>query len=226
MASIFGKFRDIVKSEVLDAADKLQDPAKNTKRIMYDLERQLEKVTNDTAALEAKKKTAKRDLEKCKKDIAEMELYTKRAIQAGNEEHATKFAEKQVELMADLEDYQYIYDQLEKDTAEMNKQRNELMKNMKDCQRRQATIAAKVTVARTQEAMSKAGASMNKANGYVGEFAQMERKAEELMDHSNAVLEMDANDADSTASLKKLYGPSTSASDLVAKAKARVAENA
>lgn len=226
MGSIFEQLKNIIKAEALEAADKLQDPAKQTKRIMYDLERQLDKVTNDTAALDSKKKTAYRDLERCKAEIKELEVYTEKALRAGNEDHANQFAEKQVELMADLETYQSIYDQLVADTAEMKAKRNELVKNMKDCQRRQATVAAKVTVARTQEAMSKTGASINKANGYVGEFARMERKAEEIMDKSNAILEIDAEDADSTASLKKLYGPTTSASDLVAAAKTRIAENA
>ncbi|HBS94023.1 MAG TPA: phage shock protein A, partial [Firmicutes bacterium] len=64
---------------------------------------------------------------------------------------------------------------------------------------------AKVAVAKTQEKITKLGASADKIEGSMGAFQRMEAKADKMLDEANAMAELDSQPVDEAQALEEKY---------------------
>lgn len=223
MSDILKRSKSIMEAHINDILDQMEDPAKQSKKILRYLERDLASVKNETASVMAAEKAAERDLTRCRKEIKEMDDYAEKAVMAGNDEDAQSFLSKKVELVNDEAIYAEIYEHAKANAASMREMHNKLVKDINACQMRQRMVAGKVSVAKTKETVNKAGASIDKASSNVGEFSRMEEKATSMLDTAMAREELDAESVDPTANLKAKYSDaSTTVSDELAALKARL----
>ena len=89
---ILARFKDIMAANINALLDKAEDPEKMIDQTMRNLTADLGKVKEETAAVMADEQRCKRELDECNKEIAEMQAYAEKAVLAGNDEDAAKFA--------------------------------------------------------------------------------------------------------------------------------------
>ncbi len=95
---ILTRFRDIMSSNINALLDKAEDPEKMIDQCLRNLNSDLNKVKAETAAIMAEEQRAKRTLDECKEEIAKMQSYAVKALEADNEDDARKFLEQKASL--------------------------------------------------------------------------------------------------------------------------------
>lgn len=223
MSGILKRFTSIMEANIQDALDRMEDPEKQTKKILKDLENSLAEVKDQTAAVMAQEKKAKRDLDAIKAEIAEMDAYAEKAVIAGNDGDAETFLKKKMELKEKEVTLTEIYNSAASNSTQMREMHNKLVEDIDACRTRQSIIAGKAAVARTKETINKTGATIDKATGGLGDFARMEAKADAMLDKAMSREELDASMVDPVESIKNKYNvKETSVSDELAALKARL----
>lgn len=223
MSGILKRFGDIMDANMQDLLDRMEDPEKQTKKILKDLEKNLAEVKDETASVMAQEKKAKRDLDAVRAEIAEMDKYAEKAVLAGNDEDAQAFLTKKMELKGKETTLAEIYNAAVSNSTQMKEMHNKLVDDIEQCRTRQAMIAGKAAVARTKETVNRTGAAVDKATGGLGDFARMEAKADAMLDKAMSREELDASMVDPVESIKNKYDVTeTSVSDELAALKARL----
>lgn len=124
MANILTRFKDIMAANINSLLDKAEDPEKMIDQYLRNMEKDLATIKSEAAAVIAVKNSAERKVEECKGEIAKMESYAKKALQAGNESDARMFLQKKETLNSKLADLEK-----ERETAVVNAEK---MKEMHD----------------------------------------------------------------------------------------------
>ena len=106
---ILTRFKDIMASNINALLDKAEDPEKMIDQCLRNLNSDLGKVKSETAAIMAEEQRAKRALDECNAEIARMQQYAVKALEAGNEADARKFLEKKAQLTAKLRELEEAY---------------------------------------------------------------------------------------------------------------------
>ena len=83
MANILTRFKDIMAANINSLLDKAEDPEKMIDQYLRNMEKDLATIKSEAAAVIAVKNSAERKVEECKGEIAKMESYAKKALQAG-----------------------------------------------------------------------------------------------------------------------------------------------
>lgn len=101
---ILSRFKDIMSSNINALLDKAEDPEKMIDQCLRNLNSDLGKVKSETASIMAEEQRAKRVLDDCEEEIAKMQTYAVKALEANNENDARKFLEHKASLSAKLLD--------------------------------------------------------------------------------------------------------------------------
>ncbi|MDO4719782.1 MAG: PspA/IM30 family protein [Peptostreptococcaceae bacterium] len=214
MANILGRFKDIMSANVNALLDKVEDPAKMVDQYLRNMEKDLQEVKEETAAVMAEETRAKRELDACIADIDKMQEYAKRALESGNEGDARKFLETKTSLATKKESLEKIYETAAGNAQKMRGMYDKLVQDIQALQAKKSEIKAKVAVAKTQQNMSKIGTSVSSASGNMSAFSRMEEKANRMLDEAGAMSELNRSAEDSDISkLTEKYSVSTSAVD-------------
>ena len=137
--------------------------------------------------------------------MAKYEDLAEKALMAGNEDDARVFLAKKQELESAGAGLQTAYDAAHANAAKMRDMHDKLVKDINDLNARRQAIAAKVSVAKTQDRVNKLGAGADKMKGTMGAFSRMEEKANRMMDEANASSELDKQPMDEAQSLEEKY---------------------
>jgi len=89
--SILARFKEIMSSNINALLDKVEDPEKMIDQCLRNLNSDLGKVKSETATIMAEEQRAKRELDECTEDIAKMQSYAVKALEANNETDAKSF---------------------------------------------------------------------------------------------------------------------------------------
>lgn len=190
---IISRFKDIMSANINALLDKSEDPAKMINQYLRDLESDLGKVKAETAAIMAEETRSKRLLDECASEIAKMQEYAAKAVQAGNDEDARQFLVKKKQLAEKQAGLQQAYDLAAVNASKMRQMHDKLVNDINSLNARKDTIKAKVAVAKTQDKINKVGSSISGARGTVSAFDRMEEKAERMLDEANAMAELNAD---------------------------------
>ena len=102
MASILGRFKDIMSANINSLLDKMENPEKMIDQYVRNMERDLNSVKSETAAVMAQESAAKRKVVECEDEIKKMDTYARKALKSGNESDAKLFLEKNDTLQTKL----------------------------------------------------------------------------------------------------------------------------
>ena len=202
---MLSRFGDIISSNVNALLDKAENPSKMVDEYLRKANKDLADVKRETAGVMAEETRTKRLVDENAASVAKYEDLAEKALMAGNEDDARVFLAKKQELESAGAGLQTAYDAAHVNAAKMRDMHDKLVKDINDLNARRQAIAAKVSVAKTQDRVNKLGAGADKMKGTMGAFSRMEEKANRMMDEANAASELDEQPADEAQTLEEKY---------------------
>jgi phage shock protein A len=219
--SILTRFRDIMSSNINALLDKAEDPEKMIDQCLRNLNSDLGKVKSETAAIMAEEQRAKRVLEDCNEEIAKMQTYAVKALEANNEADARKFLEQKASLSSRQPGLQDAFDLAHINATHMREMHDKLVNDINELDSRKDMIKGKLAVAKTQERINKMGSSVVSANDSMASFQKYEDMADRALDKANAMAELNRSSSNQTIDdLTEKYTIDTSVDDELAALKA------
>lgn len=203
--SILERFSDIIKANINDLLDKCENPAKMIDQYMRDLTESLAEVKKETAAVMAEETRTKRMVDANTAEVAKYEDLAKKALLAGNEGDARVFLEKKQELAAAGAKLAATYEAARVNADKMRQMHNKLVDDIETLRSRRESIKAKVAVAKTQDKVNKLTSASDRAESAMGAFDRMEQKAEQMLDRSNAMAELNSKPVSEVETLEQKY---------------------
>lgn len=202
---ILARFSDIISANINTLLDKAEDPAKMIDQYLRKMMDDLAEVKKETAGVMAEESRTKRLVDENEKEVAKYGDLAKKALLAGNEDDARVFLSKKQELETVGAGLQTSYAVSHENAVKMRQMHDKLVKDINTLNSRREVIKAKVAVAKTQEKMSKLGASGDKAQGVTSAFDRMEAKADKMLDTANAMSELNSKAVDEAQALEEKY---------------------
>lgn len=220
---IISRFGDIMKANINELLDRCEDPAKMVDQTLRDLNENLAQVKKETAAVMAEEKRNERIVNGIKEDIAKYDSAARKALQAGNEDDARVMLTKKGEKEAQLESAQKTYDIAKANADKMQQMHNKLVSDINTLNGKREQIKAQVSMAKAQEKVNKATASMN-TTASMEAFSRMEAKAQKMLDSANAEAELNTGSGDEAQDIMNKYsgGGNGAVDDALAKMKAEM----
>lgn len=219
--SILTRFKDIMASNINALLDKAEDPEKMIDQCLRNLNSDLGKVKSETAAIMAEEQRSKRVLDDCSAEIAKMQTYAVKALEANNEDDARKFLEQKASLSSKLSGLQEAYDLANANAAHMRELHDKLVNDINELESRKDMIKGKLAVAKTQERINKMSSSVASANDSMASFKKYEDLADKALDKANAMAELNrSSQEDTIEDLTKKYSIDSNVEDELAALKA------
>lgn len=218
---ILTRFRDIMSSNINALLDKAEDPEKMIDQCLRNLNTDLGKVKSETASIMAEEQRAKRVLDECNDEIAKMQTYAIKALEANNEADAKKFLEQKASLANKLPGLQEAYNLAHGNATHMREMHDKLVEDINELESRKDMIKGKLAVAKTQERINKMGSSVTSANDSIASFKKYEDMADKALDKANAMAELNNSSSEQTLEdLKDKYATDSNVDDELAALKA------
>lgn len=206
---VLSRFKDIMDANINALLDKCEDPAKMIDQTLRKLRENLAEVKQETAAVMADEKNAKRKLDECEAEIAKYTTAAKNALQAGNEGDAKELIAKKQKFETQKTSLQQTYDVAHNNAEKMRQMHDKLVHDIDDLEIRKDSIKAKVQVAKAQDKVNKLTSGTAKSEASLAAFDRMEAKANKMLDQAEAEADLNAG-VNETKSLADKY---TSGSD-------------
>ena len=203
---IIARFKDIMASNINALLDKVEDPEKMVEQLLRNLSEDLAEVKKETASVIAEETRAKRELDACKSEIAELLSYATKALQASNEDDARAFLTEKSTKESVLVNLQSTYDIAHQNATSLRQMHDKLVKDINELNARKQAVKGKMAVAKTQKRINKiVGSSVDSANDSISAFSRLEAKANKALDEANAMAELNASTAGDIKDLKAKY---------------------
>ena len=199
------RFADIIKANVNDLLDRAEDPAKMVDQYLRDLTESLAEVKEETAGVMAEEARTARMVSENNKEVEKYDDLARRALQAGNEGDARTFLAKKQQLEAQGESLAAAAEAARDNAEKMRAMHDKLVNDIETLRGRREAIKAKVAVAKTQDQVNKVSSAGDSAAAAMSAFDRMEAKADEMLDRSNAMTELNADPTDPAADLERKY---------------------
>ena len=204
MASILGRFKTIMASNINALLDKMEDPEKMIDQYLRDMEKDLGSVKAETVAVMAQESAAKRKVAECENEIKKMEDYAKKALQAGNEADARMFLEKKGSIKIKLESLEKEKMIAVENSLKMREMHDKLTSDIQKLNARKNEIKAKIKMAKSAQKISAMTSSAG-ISGKMSSFNSIEEKADRMLDEANATIELNSPKKDEMDDLMKKY---------------------
>lgn len=199
------RFADIIKANVNDLLDRAEDPAKMVDQYLRDLAESLAEVKEETAGVMAEEARTARMVSENNKEVEKYDGLARRALQAGNEGDARTFLAKKQQLEAQGESLVAAAEAARDNAEKMRAMHDKLVNDIETLRGRREAIKAKIAVAKTQDQVNKVSSAGDSAAAAMSAFDRMEAKADEMLDRSNAMAELNADPTDPAADLERKY---------------------
>ena len=202
---ILERFGTLIKANINDLIDKMEDPSKMIDQYLLDLREDLAEVKKETAGVMAEEQRAKRLFEDNQAQVAKYENFAKKALAAGNDDDARVFIAKKQELEEAGAAINTAYAVARENAEKMRKLHNKLVADIDNLNSRRNAIKAKVSVAKTQDKVNEISSGSDKGQGAKDAFDRMEQKANDMLDRSNAMNELNSQPVDDAKALEDKY---------------------
>jgi phage shock protein A len=222
---IISRFADIMEANINALLDKCEDPAKMIDQTLRKLNEELAEVKNETAAVMAEEKSAKRRVDELQAEIDKYESSARKAIQAGNDGDAKTLLARKQDLESQKVTADSTYAVAKANSEKMQQMYNKLTSDINALNSRRETIKVQVSMAKAQDRVTRVAAEIGKTN-VADTFSRMETKAQKMLDESTARAELSktqlAGDATEELANKYASGNGKSVDDELARMKAEM----
>lgn len=210
---ILDRFATIVKANINELLDKMEDPSKMIDQYLIDLRNDLAEVKKETAGVMAEEQRAKRLFDDNQAQVAKYEAFAKKALTSGNEGDARVFISKKQEYEEAGAALGTAYAVARENATKMRQMHNKLVADIDSLNARRNAIKAKVAVAETQNRVNEISSGSDKSQGAMDAFERMEQKANDMLDRSNAMNELNSKPVDEAKALEEKYKNNTASVD-------------
>ncbi len=225
---ILSRFKDIMSANINALLDKAEDPEKMIDQTLRNLNKDLAKVKEETAAVMADEAKCKRDLDEVNAEVAKMQSYAEKAVIAGNDADAARFLQEKAKLQTKQQGMQQAYDVAAANSMKMRQMHDKLVNDIATLESKRDTIKAKIRVAKAQKDINKITSSVGDSANSIAAFERYEAKADKMLDIENAKAELSqteaANEVDNLAA-KYDASPDAAVQDELAALKAKLGVN-
>jgi len=202
---ILSRFKNIMAANVNALLDKVEDPAKMIDQTLRNLATDLAAVKKETAGVMAEETRTRREADANQAQVTKNMDMARKALAAGNEDHARVFLNKKNELEAQGVELQKLAEAAQQNAVQMRQMHDKLVRDINSLRSRQATIKSNLAVAKTTERLNKVGAAGSKAEGALQAFSRFEAQAQERLDRARALTTLNEVPKDEAAALADLY---------------------
>lgn len=222
---IISRFADIMEANINALLDKCEDPAKMIDQTLRKLNEELAEVKNETAAVMAEEKSAKRRVDELQAEIDKYDSSARKAIQAGNDGDAKMLLARKQDLESQKVTADSTYAVAKANSEKMQQMYNKLTSDINTLNSRRENIKAQVSMAKAQDRVTRVASEIGKTNA-ADTFSRMESKAQKMLDESTARAELSktqlAGDATEELANKYAAGTDKSVDDELARMKAEM----
>lgn len=222
---IISRFADIMEANINALLDKCEDPAKMIDQTLRKLNEELAEVKNETAAVMAEEKSAKRRVDELQAEIDKYDSSARKAIQAGNDGDARTLLARKQDLESQKVTADSTYAVAKTNSEKMQQMYNKLTSDINTLNSRRENIKAQVSMAKAQDRVTRVASEIGKTNA-ADTFSRMESKAQKMLDESTARAELSkaqlAGDATEELANKYAAGTDKSVDDELARMKAEM----
>jgi phage shock protein A len=222
---IISRFADIMEANINALLDKAEDPSKMIDQSLRKLNEELAQVKNETAAVMAEEKSARRRVDTLAEEIAKYDASARKAVQAGNDGDARQLLARKQELEGQKMSADSTYAVAKANADKMQQMYAKLTSDIATLNSRRDTIKAQVSMAKAQDRVTEVAAKVGKS-GTAETFSRMEQKAQKMLDESSARAELSqtelAGDAVENLADKYAAGNEQSVDDELARLKAEM----
>ena len=204
--AILERFGDIIRANINDMLDKMEDPAIMIDQYLIDLLEDLAEVKRSTAEVMGEETRTKRLVDNNKTEVEKYADLAKKALVAGNEGDARVFLAKKQELENRDSELMDVYAAAHENAMKMRQMHDKLAADIQTLQARRTMIKSKVSIAKTQEIINQASSSTNQTEDAMDAFTRMEEKADRMLDEANAMAELNIEPIDPAEALEEKYG--------------------
>lgn len=174
---IFNRLGDLVKANANDAIDRMEEknPEKMVKQIVIDLQKEVNKATQNLGKAKANERIAKAKYNNALKVSQDWENKAKTALSQGNQELAKEAISRKVRADEDVTSYKSMYDSISSQTDEIEEQVNNLKAKLDEAKSRQSMLIARSQMADTKKNIAKSQGNFDGSSA-LEKFNRMEEK--------------------------------------------------
>ena len=203
--SILSRFKNIMSSNINALLDRAENPEKMIDQTLRNLAKDLAEVKTATAAVMAEETRTRREADANIAEVAKKMELARKALQAGNEEHARVFLNKKNELEAQGVELQTLASAAQDNAVKMRQMHDKLVKDIQALNGRRNQIKSNIAVAKATERVHKMGAAGSKAESALQSFDRFEKQASERLDRARAMAQLNEVPKDEAQALAELY---------------------
>jgi phage shock protein A len=185
--------------------DKAEDPSKMIDQTLRNLANDLAAVKKETAGVMAEETRTRREADANLAEVNKNMELARKALAAGNEDHARVFLNKKNELEAKGLELQKLADAAQENAVQMRQMHDKLVKDINALNSRKSMIKSNIAVAKATERVQKMGNAGSKAEGALQAFDRFEKQAQERLDRARALTSLNEVPKDEAQALADLY---------------------
>jgi phage shock protein A len=202
---ILNRFKNIMSANINALLDKAEDPGKMIDQTLRQLAGDLAEVKKETAGVMAEETRTRREADGNIEEANKKMDLARKALAAGNEDHARVFLNKKNELEAQGVELQKLAEVAQANAVQMRQMHDKLVKDINALQARKATIKSNLAIAKATERVNQMGAAGSKAEGAMQAFSRFEQQAQERLDRAKALTALNEVPQDEAQALAQLY---------------------
>jgi phage shock protein A len=202
---ILSRFKNIMAANINALLDKAEDPAKMIDQTLRQLANDLADVKKETAGIMAEETRTRREADENIAEVKKNMDLARKALTAGNEDHARVFLNKKNELETKGVELQKLAEAAQENAVQMRQMHDKLVKDINALRSRKATIKSNISVAKATERVNQMGAAGSKAEGALQAFSRFEQQAQERLDRARALSTLNEVPQDEALALADVY---------------------
>lgn len=191
---ILSRFKEIMAANVQAMLDRAEDPEKTVDDFMRSLSRDLGQVKAETASVLAEERRTRRALDECWEEIAKLQRYAEKAVEAGNDAEARKFLERKGPLVEKQARLQDAYEAAAANASGMKQIQAKLERDIGGLEERRLQLKSRMAAAKAQQRLNAKGSPSG--GGIDAAFKAAEEKVDATYYEAMAIAELRAESKD------------------------------
>ncbi|WP_299455768.1 PspA/IM30 family protein [uncultured Microscilla sp.] len=175
---IFKRIKDIVKSNVNDRLDKIEEknPEKMIKQVVTDMQKAVAQATSALATAMSQERKMEHEYKKNASAAKNWEHKAMQALQAGSEDVARQCLSKKSEAETQANQYKTMFERSQTDTVKLREQVQDLKTKLQDAKNKESMLIARGKAAQARTKMAKELGNGVDAESALGKFDKYEEK--------------------------------------------------
>ncbi|WP_046228440.1 PspA/IM30 family protein [Paenibacillus dauci] len=185
--SIWSRFRDVMKANVNSLLERSNDPERDVQTYIRSMNSDLGQIKAEATAVLAEQSRAERALNENNAEIAKLQRYAEKSVQAGEEQNAMQFLQKKAILTAKHAELQAAYERAAAKVETMKLMQTKLVDDLARLEARYTELKSRIAQAHTMQQNNEAYRSSRRAEE---SLQAMEHKAAMALNEAEALAEL------------------------------------